>query len=688
MSSLATTRSSVSGMSNATSITSQGGERYTIRAPDYDPSALPKLPPKRTREEKEAADMQYAGLRPLRQTKSTPKVAQVAKGTTPPPPSRQAVIPPPALPRRESQVPSNQNQQAIEAPPPRPARAEPPPPPNRHEPAPPPRPRVSALSWGMNKDSGTNSSVQNPRPTPNQDVQSNGAPPPIPMGSKPDLAALQASKPKMNGASAAPSPSKPVEIASGAHLSQILSSSQVVIVDFYADYCGPCKNIAPTYESLCSQCSRPNQVTFCKVNRPAREDLYGQYGVNAMPTFLFFKDGQEIDRMVGASEQGLDYVVKELIRDVKPVPQSLPSSQAAITPNPPPGSCLHCRDFSGPDNHAARFPRESLPSSDLGWLAHQLTAPFPSYTDKARAIFTWLHHNVAYDVVAFFGNNVQPSTPQKTLNTGLAVCEGYAALFTALAVKVGLESVVVGGNGKGYGHSPLQPGQPVPPYSAGHAWNAVKIDNGEWKLIDCCWGAGTVNGPGQPYKKGFAPERFTQSNNDFGLDHFPEDSSKQFRTDGRTMSWEEYILGNKNGCGADFFSGFVAEEGLSSKTFQPVSGKIALAQQGPTVRFAFQKICPHWDPVRCGKGPYYLYVLHLEGLDGTQRNHVPFETNGDVWWCDVPARDLGRPGQKAQIYTVTKFDNKDGRGLTIEEYRRKKGRVGYSFGGVCKWEVA
>lgn len=116
---------------------------------------------------------------------------------------------------------------------------------------------------------------------------------------------------------------------------------------------------------------------------------------------------------------------------------------------------------------------------------------------------------------------------------------------------------------------------------------------------------------------------------------------------------------------------------------------ISLSQQhGPTVRFSFQKICPHYDPVRHGKGPYYLYVLHLENLDGTQRNHIPFETNGEVWWCDIPTQDLGRPGRKVQIYSVTSFNNKNGRGLTIGEYRQKKGRVGYGFGGCCKWDIA
>lgn len=182
-----------------------------------------------------------------------------------------------------------------------------------------------------------------------------------------------------------------------------------------------------------------------------------------------------------------------------PVPRaSRPNLDAIMASKPKPGAapaCLKCRDFSGPDNHAARFPRTQLPSSDVGWLASQLCAQFSSPTDKARAIFTWLHHNVDYDVHSFFSGMIVPSTPERTMTSGLAVCEGYAGLFAALALKAGLEAMVISGDSKGFGHAPLEPGQPVPPFDSNHAWNAVKIDNGEWKLIDSCWGAGHIGCP-------------------------------------------------------------------------------------------------------------------------------------------------------------------------------------------------
>ena len=156
----------------------------------------------------------------------------------------------------------------------------------------------------------------------------------------------------------------------------------------------------------------------------------------------------------------------------KPRMNSSPSATVAQTT-----TCLKCRDFSAPDEHAAQFPRQSLPTQDLSWLANALTAPFSSPTDKARAIFTWLHHNVEYDVYALYNNCVKPSTPQNTLATGLAVCEGYAGLFAALATHADLEVIVVGGHGKGTGYADPAPGSALPPYNpSGPAWNPGPSD--------------------------------------------------------------------------------------------------------------------------------------------------------------------------------------------------------------------
>jgi transglutaminase/protease-like cytokinesis protein 3 len=109
-----------------------------------------------------------------------------------------------------------------------------------------------------------------------------------------------------------------------------------------------------------------------------------------------------------------------------------------------------CRDFTAADEHAQRFPKESIPYLDPAWLGRELTQPFDSLTDKARAIFTWLHYNIDYDVVSFADlSKARSQAPEDCLRSGLSVCAGYAALFEAMAIAGGLEAMVVCGHGKG-----------------------------------------------------------------------------------------------------------------------------------------------------------------------------------------------------------------------------------------------
>ncbi|CAO2651997.1 Nn.00g002800.m01.CDS01 [Neocucurbitaria sp. VM-36] len=376
-----------------------------------------------------------------------------------------------------------------------------------------------------------------------------------------------------------------------------------------------------------------------------------------------------------------------------PIPlASRPNLDAIMASKPKPGAvggCLKCRDFSGPDEHAARFPRTQLPSSDVGWLAHQLCSPFTSPTDKARAIFTWLHHNVDYDTHSFFSGNLQPSTPEKTMTSGLAVCEGYAGLFAALALKAGLEAIVCSGDGKGFGHRPLEPGEPVPAFSSNHAWNAVKIDNGEWKLIDPCWGAGHIGCPNrnEGYVRKFNPSMFTMDNNEFGMKHFPSDNAHQFRTDGRVISYEEFKKDDMGGR-VQVMSDCEPEHGVGERTIQPSQLQIKINDPhgAPVIRFQFAAICPHWDNARHGQGPPYIMLLNIAGRDGRKPEHRPFNTDNHVWWLDVARTELGAPGQKISVYAVTEFNKKNARGLSYETWNNK---TAYScnFGSLCMWEL-
>ncbi|KAK3318293.1 hypothetical protein B0H66DRAFT_602888 [Apodospora peruviana] len=369
--------------------------------------------------------------------------------------------------------------------------------------------------------------------------------------------------------------------------------------------------------------------------------------------------------------------------------EAVASRPSAPSPLATGNQCLICRDFSLPDAAAAQHPLSSLPRHDpVGYLAHVLCDPFPSLTDKARAIFTWAHHNIVYDVHGLFTDTIPfGMTPAEQIFSGKAVCEGFAKIFHAVAERAGLEVLVVCGHGKGYGFKPVQPGQPPPPADpTGHAWNAVRIDGGQWKLVDPCWGAGAL-GDDRQYKQRFAPEMFYLSNEIIGLRHFPEDPNHFFRADGRRPTWEEYVVGPvPGGEQPAMWYGSATEEGLNEFTFEPRARRIPV-YSGEFVRFQFEKICEHWIPEKHGKGKQFLFLIAIKGLDGRKDDMVALETDGHWFWADIRARDLGVPGQTITMYALDTLDGKSARGVTREYWLTRKGRCGYSLKGLAMWEL-
>ncbi|CZT44353.1 probable thioredoxin [Rhynchosporium secalis] len=105
-----------------------------------------------------------------------------------------------------------------------------------------------------------------------------------------------------------------VSIGSSAEFSKLLGSSTIVIADFYADWCGPCKTIAPTYESLAAKYSKPNKITFTKVNVDNQQEIAQKYGVRAMPTFMIFKSGSTINTIRGADVRGLTTAIEAAVK--------------------------------------------------------------------------------------------------------------------------------------------------------------------------------------------------------------------------------------------------------------------------------------------------------------------------------------------------------------------------------------
>ncbi len=79
--------------------------------------------------------------------------------------------------------------------------------------------------------------------------------------------------------------------------STIKGSTQVILVDFWAPWCGPCKAIAPILEQVATELS--GKVKICKVNVDEASELANRYSIRAIPTLLIFKNGAVAEQLVG-----------------------------------------------------------------------------------------------------------------------------------------------------------------------------------------------------------------------------------------------------------------------------------------------------------------------------------------------------------------------------------------------------
>lgn len=93
------------------------------------------------------------------------------------------------------------------------------------------------------------------------------------------------------------------EVTSAASFRDTVLKSPIAFVDFYATWCGPCKMIAPYVEKFSDV---HTNVDFYKLDVDQINEIARDYGISAMPTFLVFKHGKVVDKIVGANPQGIN----------------------------------------------------------------------------------------------------------------------------------------------------------------------------------------------------------------------------------------------------------------------------------------------------------------------------------------------------------------------------------------------
>jgi len=91
------------------------------------------------------------------------------------------------------------------------------------------------------------------------------------------------------------------EVGSDNWDSEVIEGSKIkpVVVDFWAPWCGPCRMVSPVLEELSEEMT--DTMTFCKLNIDENQDTANKFGVMAIPTMMIFKNGDAVDRTIGAS---------------------------------------------------------------------------------------------------------------------------------------------------------------------------------------------------------------------------------------------------------------------------------------------------------------------------------------------------------------------------------------------------
>ncbi|MGM9760660.1 MAG: thioredoxin [Parabacteroides sp.] len=86
-----------------------------------------------------------------------------------------------------------------------------------------------------------------------------------------------------------------------ANFEELLGAGKPMVLDFWAEWCGPCRMVSPIIDELAQEYE--GRVTIGKMNVDENNDVVGQFGIRNIPTVIFFKNGEMVDKIVGATSK-------------------------------------------------------------------------------------------------------------------------------------------------------------------------------------------------------------------------------------------------------------------------------------------------------------------------------------------------------------------------------------------------
>ncbi|XP_062593885.1 kyphoscoliosis peptidase-like [Saccostrea cucullata] len=194
----------------------------------------------------------------------------------------------------------------------------------------------------------------------------------------------------------------------------------------------------------------------------------------------------EKDQKTSSKNSSKDELLVENVEEVtgsNVIPKPSRKKKTQIIPN--------SEMFKTIDSHVARTPASVCNS--IATLAEYLIKPANTPLERARAIHKWVTTNIMYDIDGYMGRSDKKSCDSgDVLKNRSSVCAGYSNLFESLCRCAHIPVMVISGYGKGFGHNDKEDVD-ISNLSTNHAWNAIFLE-GEWRLLDCTWDAGYVDG--------------------------------------------------------------------------------------------------------------------------------------------------------------------------------------------------
>ena len=86
-----------------------------------------------------------------------------------------------------------------------------------------------------------------------------------------------------------------------ANFEELLGTGKPMVLDFWAEWCGPCRMVSPIIDELAQESE--GRVTIGKINVDENDDVVGRFGIRNIPTVIFFKNGEMVDKIVGATSK-------------------------------------------------------------------------------------------------------------------------------------------------------------------------------------------------------------------------------------------------------------------------------------------------------------------------------------------------------------------------------------------------